>query len=215
MMKGNGAPPYGHHHHHHHHHHASMPRSQAGPEGGRGRNSPQFKTQGGGGGLVSGHSECRRSAWDRHGPKDQNNLNGIFGIRGGGGGGGRGGGGRADEEGGIFGYGFGGRSQGSQGAWRGARWRPRLLCISAGQGGGGGYNARRSGAPGPHAHGNVGRQVVDYRRAEVRGQRKPSNDPRNQHSPGTPTTGIRKRRNDTSRSTGRRSQQNAATRRST
>ena len=47
------------------------------------------------------------------------------------------------------------------------------------------YNARRSGAPGPHAHGNAARQVVvDDRRAEVRGQRKPSNDPRNnQHNP--------------------------------
>ena len=34
------------------------------------------------------------------------------------------------------------------------------------------YNARRSGAPGPHrrTHGNAMRQVVDDRRAEVRGQ---------------------------------------------
>ena len=54
------------------------------------------------------------------------------------------------------------------------------------------YNARRSGAPGPHAHGNVGTQVVDDCRAEVHGQRKPSNDPRsNQHNPSTPTTGHR------------------------
>ena len=52
--------------------------------------------------------------------------------------------------------------------------------------------AGRSGAPGPHAHGNVGRQVKDNRRAEVCGQRKQSNDPRsNQHNPGTPTTGHR------------------------
>ena len=74
--------------------------------------------------------------------------------------------------------------------------------------------AWRSGAPGPHAHGNVGRQVVDDRRAEVCGQRKPSNDPRsNQHSPGTPTTALRERGNNTSGSTGRSSGQNAATRR--
>ena len=55
------------------------------------------------------------------------------------------------------------------------------------------YNVRRSGAPGPHAHGIVGRQVVDDQScAEVRGHRKPSNDPRsNQHNPGTPTTGHR------------------------
>ena len=36
---------------------------------------------------------------------------------------------------------------------------------------------------------------------------------RNQHSPGTPTTGLRERGNDTSRSTGRSSQQNAVTQR--
>ena len=34
-----------------------------------------------------------------------------------------------------------------------------------------------------------------------------------QHSPNTPTTGLRERRNDTSKSTGRSSRQNAATRR--
>ena len=34
-----------------------------------------------------------------------------------------------------------------------------------------------------------------------------------QHSPNTPTTGLRKRANDTSRSTGRSGRQNAATRR--
>ena len=71
--------------------------------------------------------------------------------------------------------------------------------------------------------------------AEVRGQQKPSNDPRNnqhhpgtpttghrqrtsgtrrnQHSPGTPTTGLRERGNATSRSTGRSGRQNTATRR--
>ena len=79
------------------------------------------------------------------------------------------------------------------------------------QGVGGRYNAWRSG---PHAHGNATRHVVDGRRAEGRGQREPSNDPRNnQHSPNTPTTGLRECGNDTSRSTGRSSRQNAATRR--
>ena len=73
----------------------------------------------------------------------------------------------------------------------------------------------RSGAPGPHAHGNAARQAMDDRRAaEVHGQQKPSNDPRNnQHSPSTPTTGLREHGNDTSRSTGRSGRQNAATRR--
>ena len=53
-------------------------------------------------------------------------------------------------------------------------------------------NARRSGAPGRHAHGNAARHAVDDRRAEVCGQRKPSDDPsNNQHNPGTPTTGHR------------------------
>ena len=82
------------------------------------------------------------------------------------------------------------------------------------QGVDGRYNTWRSGAPGPHAHGNAARQVVDDRRAEVRGQRKPSNDPRNtQHNPGAPTTGLRERGNDTSKSTGRSGRQNAPTRR--
>ena len=45
-------------------------------------------------------------------------------------------------------------------------------------------NAWRSEAPGPHPHGNAATQVVDDRRAEVHGQQKPSNDPRNnQHNP--------------------------------
>ena len=58
------------------------------------------------------------------------------------------------------------------------------------QGVDGRYNARRSGAPGHHAHGNAARQVVDERRTEVRGQQKQSNDPRNnQHNLGTPITG--------------------------
>ena len=49
---------------------------------------------------------------------------------------------------------------------------------------------------------------------EVRGRQKQSNDPGNiQHSPGTPTTGLRVRGNDTSGSTGRSGRQNAATRR--
>ena len=53
-------------------------------------------------------------------------------------------------------------------------------------------NTRRSGAPGPHAHGTAARQVVDDRRAEVRGQRKLSNNPRNnQHNRSTPTIGHR------------------------
>ena len=39
-------------------------------------------------------------------------------------------------------------------------------------------------APGPHAHGNTARQVVDGLRTEVCGQQKQSNDPRNnQHNP--------------------------------
>ena len=45
-------------------------------------------------------------------------------------------------------------------------------------------NAWRSRAPGPHAHGNTARQVVDGLRTEVCGQQKQSNDPgNNQHSP--------------------------------
>ena len=102
------------------------------------------------------------------------------------------------------------------------------------QGVDGPYNAWRSGAPGPHAHGNAARQVVDDRRAaEVRGQQKPSNDPHNnqhnrrtpttghrhctngtlpnQNSPGTPTTGLRERGNNTTRNTSHSSRQNAAT----
>ena len=44
--------------------------------------------------------------------------------------------------------------------------------------------AWRSKAPGPHAHGNTARRVVDGLRTEVCGQQKQSNDPRNnQHNP--------------------------------
>ena len=44
--------------------------------------------------------------------------------------------------------------------------------------------AWRSRAPGPHAHGNAARQVVDGLRTEVWGQQKQSNDPgNNQHIP--------------------------------
>ena len=45
-------------------------------------------------------------------------------------------------------------------------------------------NAWRSRAPGPHAHGNAARQVVDSLRTEVCGQQNQSNDPgNNQHNP--------------------------------
>ena len=45
-------------------------------------------------------------------------------------------------------------------------------------------NTWRSRAPGPHAHRNTVRQVVDGLRTEARGQQKQSNDPRNnQHNP--------------------------------
>ena len=51
-------------------------------------------------------------------------------------------------------------------------------------------------------------------RARGGGQHKQTNDPRNnQHSPSTPTTGLRERGNDTSKSTGRSGRQKAATRR--
>ena len=52
------------------------------------------------------------------------------------------------------------------------------------------------------------------RRTEGCGQQKQSNNPHNiQHSPGTPTTGLRGRGTDTSGSTGRSGRQKAATRR--
>ena len=51
-------------------------------------------------------------------------------------------------------------------------------------------NAWRNRAPGPHAHGNTARQVMDGLWTEVRGQQKQSNDPgNNQHNLNTPTTG--------------------------
>ena len=57
------------------------------------------------------------------------------------------------------------------------------------QGVDGRYNARRSGAPGPHTHGNAARQVVEDREVEVCGQQNLSNNPHgNQHNPRTPTT---------------------------
>ena len=53
-------------------------------------------------------------------------------------------------------------------------------------------NAWRSRTPGPHAHGNTARQVMDGLRTEVCGQQKQSNDPRNnQYNLNTPTTGRR------------------------
>ena len=53
-------------------------------------------------------------------------------------------------------------------------------------------NAWGSRAPGPHAHGNAARQVVDGLRTEVCGRQKQSNDPgNNQHNLNTPTTGRR------------------------
>ena len=71
-------------------------------------------------------------------------------------------------------------------------------------------NAWRSRAPGPHAHRKAARQVVDGLRTEVCGQQKQSNDPRNnQHNPNTPTTGLRERGNDISRSTARSGRQKA------
>ena len=102
------------------------------------------------------------------------------------------------------------------------------------EGGGGGDRNR---APGPHAHRTTARQAMDGLWTEVRGQQNQSNDPGNnqhnpqyanywapltrkrytprhiQHSPGTPTTGLCERGNDTRRSTGRSGRQNAATRR--
>ena len=53
-------------------------------------------------------------------------------------------------------------------------------------------NAWRSRAPGPHAHGNAARQVVDGLWTEVCGQQTQSNVPgNNQHNPNPQTTGRR------------------------
>ena len=56
---------------------------------------------------------------------------------------------------------------------------------------------------------------MDDLNAEGSGQRKPSNNPRNNLSttPSAPTTGLRYRGNDTTRNTGRSGRQNAVTRR--
>ena len=69
--------------------------------------------------------------------------------------------------------------------------RARDPRSGSAQGADGQCNARRSGARGPHAHGNAVRLVVDDQRAEVRGQRKPSNPAATSTTPGTPTTGHR------------------------
>ena len=93
---------------------------------------------------------------------------------------------------------------------RPAQWHPPPLVVAPGGKGGGGGNAqcttRRDGMTGPHAHGNVGRQVgwrttrtthggphaqenaarhvADHLNAEGSGQQKPCNDSRNnQHNP--------------------------------
>ena len=95
-------------------------------------------------------------------------------------------------------------------------------------------NAWRSRAPGPHAHGNTVRQMAacGQRRVDSKNSQKTlattstttirqllgateahtAHTPcHNQHSPSTPTTGLRERGNDTSKSTGRNGQQKAAT----
>ena len=51
-------------------------------------------------------------------------------------------------------------------------------------------NTWRSRAPGPHARGNIERQVMDGLWTEARGQQKQSNNFRNnQHNLNMPTTG--------------------------
>ena len=83
----------------------------------------------------------------------------------------------------------------SRGGGGGQRKSPGTPCRRDPRNGGayvvdGQDNAWRSGAPGPRAHGNAARQVVDGLRTEVCGQLQQSNDPRdNQHNPNTPTTG--------------------------
>ena len=78
-------------------------------------------------------------------------------------------------------------------------------------------NAWRSRAPGPHAHGNTARQVMDGLWIEARGTAKTVKRPQQQAAQpqyaNTPTTGLRERGNDTSKSTGLSSRQKAATRR--
>ena len=76
----------------------------------------------------------------------------------------------------------------------------------------GGGGRGQGGAPGPHR--NTARQAMDGLWTEVCGQQKQSNDPgNNQHILNTPTTGLRERGNDTSKSTGRSGRQKIATRR--
>ena len=90
-------------------------------------------------------------------------------------------------------------------------------------------NTWRSRAPGPHAHGNTVRQIMDglWTAKTVKRPRQQPAQPQYanyrapltrkqhaiQHSPSTPTTGLCERRNDTSRSTGRSGRQKEATRR--
>ena len=52
-------------------------------------------------------------------------------------------------------------------------------------------NTWRNRAPGPHAHRNTERQIMDGLWTEACGQQKQSNDPgNNQHNHNTPTTGC-------------------------
>ena len=70
------------------------------------------------------------------------------------------------------------------------RTAPSLLLRTVGRAGdeGGGGNLWRSRAPGPHAHGNTARQVVDGLRTEVGTAKTVKRTP---HNPNTPTTGRR------------------------
>ena len=101
--------------------------------------------------------------------------------------------------------------------------------------GGGGFgrnSAWRNRAPGPHAHRNTARQAMDGLWTQARGQSNSQTTPATtntssicqllgaadgtpchiQHSPNTPTTGLRERGNNTSKSTGCSGRQKAATR---
>ena len=97
----------------------------------------------------------------------------------------------------------------AQQEWEPTRGRPAVR----GKGTNGRDNTGRSRAPGPHAHGNTARQVMDGLWTEAHGQQTQSTDPGNnqhnlstpngtpchiQHSPGTPTTGLREHGNNTS-----------------
>ena len=108
--------------------------------------------------------------------------------------------------------GGGGSRRGGGGGVPGSEAHPSGVWGCARPAGGGVRPARAGG--GAHAQGNTERQVVDGLRTEVCGQQQQSNDPSNiQHSPNTPTAGLRERGNNTSKSTGRTGRQNAATRR--